>query len=161
MQSLMLEVHLTNAKVQARGTEKPTEQFCQDSSGQPPTISQENHLSSEVGYLLPPSIPTPLTMYEDDVYMGDNEADIFGEERRIKKDMRNWKGKARQVEDEDEGIENSNNSELDIAQQLKDKGIDEGENNFDDRNLSDINGDINFDKDDEVFEADVVRPYYT
>jgi hypothetical protein len=108
------DILLARAEVEARGTEKPTEQFSQNSSGQPPTHSQENHLSSKVGYLL----------QDDDVYMGDNEADKLREERRIKKDMRKRKVNARQVEDEDERMDNNHISDSDMAAH---KGIDESD----------------------------------
>jgi hypothetical protein len=48
-----------------KATEKPAEQPSQDSSSkQPPALSQENHFSSNT------------TFEDEDVYMGDNEADL-------------------------------------------------------------------------------------
>ena len=92
--------------------------------------------------------------------MADSEVDKLREERGIRglrKAMRKGKGKARQVE-EDEGMVNSDTSESDKAEEFNDS-----ENRFDDGDLSDIDGDINFYKDDEdeVIEAEAVHPYIT
>jgi len=210
MESLMQRMNNLTEELKAKDlllaeSEVRTEQLSRDSSRQPPTLTQENHLSPETEYLPPPSSSPPPTMYKDDdvymraqkapapladseanklredrgikkdmrkwkarqveddedIYMGDSEENEWREERRIKEDMRKRKGKARQVEDEDEGMESSHDSESDVAEQLEDEESDENENNLDDGNLSDINGDVNFDKDDEVIEAEVVRPYIT
>lgn len=106
------------------------------------------------GHRLPPSpLPLNLTGYEDeDVYMGDNEADKLREDRRCKKGLvqqdevrdsdtesykrtiRKKKGKNRQIEDE----ETENTSESGGAQ---DEGIDDSERGSDDEAIGSI--DIN------------------
>ena len=181
------DILLARAEVHARGTEKPAKQLFQGSSGQPPTLSQENHLSSsEIRYRLPPNIPPSLKhIYEDeDIYMGDNEAEQIEDEGINESDMRKRKGKARHVEDEDEDKDDDEDEDEDEdegideihmrkrkgkARHVEDEDEDEDEDDDKDEDedmperldLSDINGDVNFDIDDKVIEADVVRPYIT
>jgi hypothetical protein len=158
---------LAQAEIQARGK---TEELrakdillarAEDSSKQPPAPSQENHLSPNIRYHLPPSSPPP-TMYEDeDVYMGDNEADELRGERRKAMRKRKGKEKAWQVEDENEVMENSDTSESEEeVEQVENEGIDGCENGSDDGALNE-NIDINIDMNDEVLEAgtEAVRVY--
>ena len=81
---------------------------------------------------------------DEDEYMADSETHTL-RTKKLRKAMRKRKGKAQQVEDEDEEIEND-----DIGD-LEDEVIYDRENDID-----------TFEEDDDVFEAAAVRPlYYT
>ena len=113
------DILLARIEVQAKESEKLAEQLFQDLSKQWPALTQDtyphsdNCLSPNSGHLLPPSpspllfhnSPTPfssLSRYEDEnVYMGDNEADKLREEKTFKKGLQ--KGKVWQDESTSEG----------------------------------------------------------
>ena len=81
------------------------------------------------------------------------ENKVIGDNNETHK-LREEKGKARQIEDEDEEMENS-----DIGD-VENEEIFDSENKSNDRELSNINS--IFEEDDNVFEAPVVCPlYYT
>ena len=120
------DILLARIEVQAKESEKLAKQLSQDLRKQPPALTQDtyprsdNCLSPDSGHLLPPSSPLPLlfgnsptpfsslSRYEDDVYMGDNEADKLREKKTFKKGLQ--KGKVQQDESTSESDAKSESS---------------------------------------------------
>ena len=105
-------------------------------------------------------VQVPYDDYDDDVYMADNETHKLREERKrgLRKSIRKGKGKARQVEDEDEEMENEEmeNEEMEnVMRDVENEGIYDGGDKSNNGQLSDIVSDFNFEESDNVFETAV------
>jgi len=120
------DILLARTEVQAKEPENLAEQLSQDLSKQPPALAQDTYPHSDnSGHLQPPNSPlfctspTPfsgLSMYEDeDVYMGDNEADKLREKKRFKKGLR--KGEVQQ-----DGGMSEDDAESESSKRAKRKG---------------------------------------